>query len=57
MPKDTDFKKIQLLVLDVDADYITSMPGPRGAVREVIELILKKSGRWNQLMERYLPNK
>ncbi|MHC4215065.1 MAG: KdsC family phosphatase [Planctomycetota bacterium] len=39
------------------ADYITSMPGGKGAVREVIELILKNSGRWGPLMERYLPNK
>lgn len=37
------------------ADYVTIHPGGRGAVREVIELILKKSGRWQELMKRYLP--
>ena len=37
------------------ADYVTSRPGGSGAVREVIEYILKESGRWPQLMERYLP--
>jgi 3-deoxy-D-manno-octulosonate 8-phosphate phosphatase (KDO 8-P phosphatase) len=35
------------------ADYVTTHPGGRGAVREVIEHILKNSGRWQALMERY----
>lgn len=37
------------------ADYITLREGGHGAVREVIEYILKGSGRWDALMERYLP--
>lgn len=37
------------------ADYVTVRPGGRGAVREVIEYILKNSGRWQDLMKRYLP--
>jgi 3-deoxy-D-manno-octulosonate 8-phosphate phosphatase (KDO 8-P phosphatase) len=37
------------------ADYVTTHPGGRGAVREVIEHILKNSGRWQKLMDRYLP--
>ncbi len=37
------------------ADYVTTRPGGSGAVREVIEYILKKSGKWQQLMDRYLP--
>ncbi len=37
------------------ADYVTTRPGGRGAVREVIEYILKNSGRWQKLMARYLP--
>ncbi|MGD9109401.1 MAG: HAD-IIIA family hydrolase [Phycisphaerales bacterium] len=36
------------------ADYVTTTPGGSGAVREVIEYILKKTGRWQQLMERYM---
>ena len=36
------------------ADYVTTRPGGRGAVREVIEHILKGSDRWQPLMERYL---
>ena len=36
------------------ADYVTSRPGGQGAVREVIEVILKGSGRWQALMEQYL---
>ncbi len=36
------------------ADYICKRSGGCGAVREVIEYILKNSGRWDKLMERYL---
>jgi 3-deoxy-D-manno-octulosonate 8-phosphate phosphatase (KDO 8-P phosphatase) len=36
------------------ADYITKKPGGTGAVREVIEQVLKATGKWDQLMERYL---
>jgi 3-deoxy-D-manno-octulosonate 8-phosphate phosphatase (KDO 8-P phosphatase) len=38
------------------ADYVTTRPGGGGAVREVIELILKSTGKWNELMKRYLPD-
>ena len=37
------------------ADYVTTRQGGRGAVREVIEYILKNAGKWPQLMKRYLP--
>jgi 3-deoxy-D-manno-octulosonate 8-phosphate phosphatase (KDO 8-P phosphatase) len=37
-----------------EADYVTTRPGGGGAVREAIEYILKNSGRWQALMERYL---
>lgn len=37
------------------ADYVTTRPGGRGAVREVIEHILKSSDKWQELMKRYLP--
>lgn len=36
------------------ADYVTVRKGGQGAVREVIEYILKKTGRWEELMQRYL---
>jgi len=36
------------------ADYVTTRAGGQGAVREVIEYILKNSGRWDGLMGRYL---
>lgn len=39
------------------ADYVTSRSGGSGAVREVIEYILKENGQWQQLMERYLPDR
>lgn len=35
------------------AHYVTRLPGGRGAVREVCELILKAQGRWDELMEKY----
>jgi 3-deoxy-D-manno-octulosonate 8-phosphate phosphatase (KDO 8-P phosphatase) len=37
------------------ADYVTARPGGNGAVREVIEYILKNTGKWQELMKRYLP--
>jgi 3-deoxy-D-manno-octulosonate 8-phosphate phosphatase (KDO 8-P phosphatase) len=40
--------------LKCHARYVTARPGGHGAVREVIEHILKESGRWPALMERYL---
>lgn len=40
--------------LKSEAVYITSRPGGQGAVREVIEYILKNTGKWDELMERYL---
>lgn len=36
------------------ADYVTLLPGGKGAIREAIELILKTNGKWDSLMERYL---
>ena len=38
------------------ADYVTTRTGGNGAVREVIEYILKNTGRWQELMTRYLPS-
>jgi 3-deoxy-D-manno-octulosonate 8-phosphate phosphatase (KDO 8-P phosphatase) len=40
--------------LKEQADYVTVRRGGEGAVREVIEYILKGSDRWASLMERYL---
>ncbi|MHC4060930.1 MAG: KdsC family phosphatase [Planctomycetota bacterium] len=37
-------------------DYVTTRTGGRGAVREVIEYILKNAGKWRQLMSRYIPD-
>ena len=36
------------------AHYVTRAGGGRGAVREVIEVILKAQGRWHDLVEEYL---
>ena len=33
--------------------YTTKRPGGRGAVREVIDIILKSKGLWDHLMQRY----
>jgi 3-deoxy-D-manno-octulosonate 8-phosphate phosphatase (KDO 8-P phosphatase) len=35
------------------AKYTTSVPGGHAAVREVIELILKNTGRWDNVLMRY----
>ena len=34
-------------------DYVTTKKGGRGAVREVIDFILKKQGKWEDLLEPY----
>ena len=36
------------------AHYVTNAGGGRGAVREVVELILKSQGRWDDLVKHYL---
>ena len=36
------------------AHYVTRAAGGRGAVREVVELILKSQGRWHDLVDDYL---
>ena len=40
--------------LKESADFVTIAPGGAGAVREVVEYILKNTGGWSALMERYL---
>jgi 3-deoxy-D-manno-octulosonate 8-phosphate phosphatase (KDO 8-P phosphatase) len=35
------------------AMYTTSVPGGQGPVREVIELLLKNTGRWQDVLARY----
>jgi 3-deoxy-D-manno-octulosonate 8-phosphate phosphatase (KDO 8-P phosphatase) len=34
-------------------DYVTQRPGGRGAVREICDLLLKETGRWDELTCRY----
>ncbi|HEX9424401.1 MAG TPA: HAD family hydrolase [Pyrinomonadaceae bacterium] len=36
------------------AHYVTQAKGGHGAIREVVEMILKSQGRWNDLVEEYL---
>ena len=36
------------------ADWTTSAPGGRGAVREVCDALLKACGKWDQLMDKFL---
>jgi len=35
------------------AHYVTQVPGGQGAVREVIELVLKAQGRWQEILRHY----
>lgn len=36
-------------------DYCCQRPGGKGCVRELIELLLRRAGRWEQIMQRYEP--
>ena len=38
-------------------DYVSHCPGGRGAVREVIELILGVQGRWQSVVASYCDNR
>ncbi|MBL7155746.1 MAG: HAD hydrolase family protein [Candidatus Omnitrophica bacterium] len=35
------------------AHYVTRLPGGKGAVREICELILKAQGKWDELVKAY----
>lgn len=35
------------------ADYVSARPGGRGAVREIIEFLLKSGGAWEKVSSRY----
>jgi YrbI family 3-deoxy-D-manno-octulosonate 8-phosphate phosphatase len=35
------------------ADYVTTLAGGQGAVRETIELVLKSQQRWDDLLQQY----
>jgi 3-deoxy-D-manno-octulosonate 8-phosphate phosphatase (KDO 8-P phosphatase) len=35
------------------AHYVTAAPGGSGAVREVVELILKAQGYWEEILRKY----
>jgi 3-deoxy-D-manno-octulosonate 8-phosphate phosphatase (KDO 8-P phosphatase) len=35
-----------------EASYVTQRTGGRGAVREIVELILRTQGKWDELVER-----
>ena len=56
------FKKVGVSVTVADApsyldeycDFRSSLPGGHGAVREVIELILKEQGGWSSLTQKYI---
>jgi 3-deoxy-D-manno-octulosonate 8-phosphate phosphatase (KDO 8-P phosphatase) len=37
------------------AHWITSLPGGKGAVREVCDLLLKARGKWAELLQPWLP--
>ena len=47
---------VQNAVLEVRdvAQYVTKMPGGRGAVREFIEALLRARGEWEAAVERYV---
>jgi len=36
------------------ADYVTSVPGGAGAVREVVELLLKNTDRWDEVIAKFM---
>jgi 3-deoxy-D-manno-octulosonate 8-phosphate phosphatase (KDO 8-P phosphatase) len=41
------------LEVKAEAHYVTTAPGGSGAVREVVELILKAQGYWEEILRKY----
>ncbi len=41
--------------LKAAADHVTELAGGCGCVREVIELMLRRAGLWERVLERYMP--
>ena len=37
-----------------EVDYISKIPGGKGVVREVVEIVLKARGLWEKATEQYL---
>jgi 3-deoxy-D-manno-octulosonate 8-phosphate phosphatase (KDO 8-P phosphatase) len=35
------------------AHYVTTASGGRGAIREVVELLLQAQGRWSDILKKY----
>jgi 3-deoxy-D-manno-octulosonate 8-phosphate phosphatase (KDO 8-P phosphatase) len=54
-------RKVGIAIATVDAcqevsdaaDYVTKLPGGRGAVRDAIEWLLKRQGRWQEVLNRF----
>jgi 3-deoxy-D-manno-octulosonate 8-phosphate phosphatase (KDO 8-P phosphatase) len=40
-----------------EAHYVTEAPGGRGAIREVVEVLLKAQGRWDEILQHYEINR
>jgi 3-deoxy-D-manno-octulosonate 8-phosphate phosphatase (KDO 8-P phosphatase) len=40
--------------MDAVCDFRTTLPGGGGAVREIVEWLLKETGKWDEIMRRYL---
>jgi 3-deoxy-D-manno-octulosonate 8-phosphate phosphatase (KDO 8-P phosphatase) len=40
--------------MDAFCDFRTTLPGGHGAVREIVEWLLKETDRWENLMQRYV---
>jgi len=36
-----------------EAHFVTTVPGGRGAIREVVELLLRAQGRWEAILDHY----
>jgi 3-deoxy-D-manno-octulosonate 8-phosphate phosphatase KdsC-like HAD superfamily phosphatase len=48
-----DVRPLALGEAKAQAHYVTSAPGGSGAVREVVELILKAQGYWEEILKKY----
>lgn len=40
-----------------EADYVARLEGGAGCVREIIEMLLKRAGKWGDILQRYFPER
>ncbi|MFP3937605.1 MAG: KdsC family phosphatase [Phycisphaerae bacterium] len=44
-------------LVHAQVDYVSRLDGGAGCVREIIEMLLKRAGKWDDILSRYFPER